>query len=394
MRQHATAARAGLAAAALALGACAGAPPRPSSAEHGLLAARVVVRGAIFSFLKKEASFGVAVKLKPDGTPQDGPGAASGFAKDGYFYFLDLPPGRYALVSAGFRARGTRYRVVLPPGEISRRAVTLRAGEAAFLGEYELGSVYPEGPEARRRALRLLGRWVTFWRARHPMPRDAELRDADLGPRAEGRAMLSARDSLAGTGWRRLALERIRRLGTTEPAPTKGFVRQRPLELKQEPFFAWRDVLRWGEPIRLDNGLEWRRPGGGARAAVWFTTATAKGFRGYEQAVRQLRALVVTEGSGRLEEVRVSTRLAAAGRTERWVYPEATLVGSERRVVVTETVLVPDGYGMYTARLRADKDEFEQVAPRFRRLLEQLSLGPPGPKEEARGDPVLFFPER
>ncbi len=378
---------------ALAGAGCATTPPKPTSVDHGMLVARVNVRGAVFGFTRDVATFGVVAKLGADGRPQDGPGAASGFAKDGYFYFFDLPPGRYALLSAGFYARGTRYRVVLPEADLGKRAVDLKAGGTAFLGAYELDGRFPDFVEAVDRAAAVVGRLLTFFLAHPPLPRDADLRSLDQAPAAEGKAMLSARTALAGTLWYPLASERVRALGTPEPAALGGGLRPKPLELRQEPFFAWRDVLEWGEPIRLENGLEWRHKDGVARAAVWFTTASAKGFRGWDAAVRELRAATVLDGPARLEEVRVSTRTGLAGRAKRYLYPEGTLVGSERRVSVTETVLVPDGSGLYTARLRADEKQFEEALPRFRRLLEQLVLGPPPPKAPPKQDTLLFYPE-
>jgi hypothetical protein len=376
---------------AAALAGCATAPPHPSSAEHGFLVARVVVRGALLRFTSDVADAGVAVKLGADGRPQDGPGAASGYARGGYFYFLDLPPGRYVLLSASFPARGTRYKVTLPDGDLTKRSVELKAGAAAFLGEYELDGRFPEFPEAVDRAAALPPRWLTFFLRHPPLPRDVDYRSLDQKPAAEGRAMLSARDSMAGTDWGALPVLRLRALGTPEPAALGGGLRPKPLELKQEALFAWRDVLEWGEPARTPNGLEWRRPKGSARAAVWFTSATAKGFLGWDAAVRELRAAAAVDGPSRLEEVLVATRTALSGRASRWVYPESTLVGSEQRVVVTETVLVPDGYGLYAARLRADKGEFEEVEPAFRRLLGQLVLGPPPPKAQPKQETVLFY---
>lgn len=373
------------------LAGCAIAPPRPTSTEHGFLTARVVVRGAVLSFLSDTATAGAVVKLAPDGRPQDGPGAASGFYKDGYFYFLDLPPGRYALAAVSFPARGTRYRVTFPESDYAARAVELGAGQAAFLGAYELDGRFPEFAEAVDRAAAVIGRLLTFFIRRPPLPRDADYRAPDRSLEAEGRAMLAARESLKDTSWRALAAERVKRLGIPEPAAHSGGLRPRPLALTQEPLFAWRDVLEWGEPARLDNGLQWRRPKSSARAAVWFTTATAAGFLGWEEAVRQLRAASSLEG-GRLEEVRVSTRTGLAGRSTRWVYPESTLIGSKTRVVVTETVLVADAAGLYTARLRAESGEFEEILPVFRRLLEQLVLGPPPPKLQPKQESTLYFP--
>jgi hypothetical protein len=56
--------------------------------------------------------------------------------------------------------------------------------------------------------------------------------------------------------------------------------------------------------------------------------------------------------------------------------------------MTTETVLVPDAFGMFTARLRAPRAEFEKVLPAFREFLVQLSLGPPESSAPS-SEPVL-----
>jgi hypothetical protein len=75
----------------------------------------------------------------------------------------------------------------------------------------------------------------------------------------------------------------------------------------------------------------------------------------------------------------VGTRTGQAARVTEYRYPRGTLVGSEVEVTTTENVLVPDPVGMFTARLRAPRGEFEKVLPAFREFLRQLVLGPPPP---------------
>jgi hypothetical protein len=113
---------------------------------------------------------------------------------------------------------------------------------------------------------------------------------------------------------------------------------------------------------------------------VFFTSATAKGFSGYDEAVRQMRAAAggMTD-SAALYEVLVGTRTGRASRQTSYGYPKETLVGSEVAVTVTETALIADPAGMFTARLRAPRDEFEKVLPAYREFLLQLVLGPPAP---------------
>ena len=89
------------------------------------------------------------------------------------------------------------------------------------------------------------------------------------------------------------------------------------------------------------------------------------------------------EDRGSLYEVRVATRTGYAARATRYRYPEGALVGSVSTVSMTETILVPDGFGLYTFRLRASRGEFETVRLMFREFLLQLVLGPPKLKNMA-----------
>ncbi len=87
--------------------------------------------------------------------------------------------------------------------------------------------------------------------------------------------------------------------------------------------------------------------------------------------------------SAALYEVRVGTRTGSALRQTSYRYPQETLVGSAVVVTETETALIPDAAGMFTARLRAPRPEFEKVLPAYRRFLLQLVLGLPAPAARA-----------
>jgi hypothetical protein len=84
-------------------------------------------------------------------------------------------------------------------------------------------------------------------------------------------------------------------------------------------------------------------------------------------------------------EVRVGSRTGLGARTTSHSYKQGTLVGSEQSVIVTETILIPDIAGMFTARLRAPREEFAKILPGYREFLLQLQPGPPqkeAPKSE------------
>jgi len=107
--------------------------------------------------------------------------------------------------------------------------------------------------------------------------------------------------------------------------------------------------------------------------------------------VRQMRAAASgLQDSPAPYEIQVGTRTAEASRMTSFRYPEETLVGSEVAVTETETALVADPNGMFTARLRAPRDEFEKVLPAYREFLLQLVLGPPAPvAPPSESEPVL-----
>jgi hypothetical protein len=380
-----------LAAAALLLfTGCATLPPKePTAMTQGLLVVRARVRGALIPFTSDTADSAEVEQVDEDGNEVPGKVAVSGYARAGGVYFLDLPRGRYALKSISFHARGSRYEVALSSAVLRRDAVELAPGSAAFLGEMTLDGRFPDFDVAVERAFDVVGHLLTPFLRWPPIDRDADLRALDLTPAAERLALLAARTDLAGTQWQSVVSGRLREIGAAEPAATAGGLRNRELPLKQETFFAWRDTLKWGAPARAPEGLAWRRPGGEARVAVFFTSSTAKGFAGYDEAVRQMRAAAGgLEDSAALYEIRAGKRTGLALRQTSYRYPEETLVGSEVAVTVTETGLVADPAGMFTARLRAPRDEFEKVLPAYREFLLQLVLGPPAPVAPV-SDPVL-----
>jgi len=385
--------RAMAAAALLLLSGCAGLPPRePTAVRHGMLVVRARVRGAVLGFTSDMADSATLEQLGPQGEPIPGKEAVAGAFDDVQAYFLDLPPGRYALTSVSFRARGVRYRVEVPPARGRKEAVDLRPGSVAFMGDFIFDGRFPDFDVAVERALSVIGHWLTPWMRRPVIPRDADSRVIDKGLAAEARALRVARQTLLPTQWRRAIDARLRELGAPEPAKTKGTLRPKEILLHPELTLSWRDTLEWGPPAYSAGGMTWSQPDGTARIAVFFTSATARGFAGFDAAVREMRAAASTSNvsdKGELYEVRVATRVGSAVRVTSYHYPKETLVGSEVRIAVTETVLVPDPSGMYTARLRASPEDFDKVLPSFREFLLQIVLGAPKPVEP-KSEPVFL----
>jgi hypothetical protein len=377
--------------AAIGLAACAALPPQPASLDEGLLLVHVGAHGSFFTRFVKWADKASLVSLDAAGAPIPGERAQSGFAANGYVVFFGMTAGRYVLRDASFRARGVRYHLTVPQEGEVKRSVVLRPGTAAYLGDYRFESQGPEFGVAMGRAARIVGHWLTPFLKRPVLPRDAAMRAHETGRAQETRALLAVRSALAGTQWRRVVDARLRELSAAEPVKIEGSLRARELPLRAEPFLSWRDTLKWGEPRRAPAGLAWRRPGGQAQIAVFFTTASARGFAGWDAAVAELRRSASTsvEDRGGVYEVRVATRAGLAARTTKYEYPNGMLVGSETSVVVTETTLIPDAYGLFTARLRAPRGEFDAALPAYREFLLQLVLGLPAAKPSPRQEAVM-----
>jgi hypothetical protein len=382
------------AAAAFGLAACAALPPaQPTSLDSGLLVARVAAHGALFRKSIHWADSAQIAALDEKGVPLPGGVYASGLAAGGCVVFFNLPAGRYVLRAASFPARGVRYRLLAPQEAEAKRAVVLRPGTVAFLGEHGFDSRWPDFDVGLGRTALIVSHWLTPFLRRPVLPRDADMRGFESGPVEETRALHAVRGALAGTQWSRVVDARLRELSAAEPPKVAGSLRPRELPLREEPFLSWRDTLHWGEPRRAPMGLAWKRPGGEAQIAVFFTTASAPGFAGWAAAVSELRssAAASVEDAGGVYEVRVATRAGVGARATKYRYPDGVLVGSETKVIVTETTLVPDGWGLYTARLLAPRGEFDAALPAYREFLLQLVLGPPKPKALPKSEAVMPF---
>ncbi|MDE2491613.1 MAG: hypothetical protein KGM24_12270 [Elusimicrobia bacterium] len=363
---------------------CASLPPapEPTSVDHGVLIVRARVRGAVLPFTSDVPDRATAEQLDDNGEPIPGRTIVSNAkSPEGDAIFVDVAPGRYALTSISFPARGVRYEIAISPADGRSRAVVLPRGGEAFLGSLKMAAIFPEFDVAVNRALDVLGQLLTPWMRHAPIPRDVNLYAYTATPEEEADSLRAAERALAGTQWPPLLRARLRELGAPAVVPREGLLR-RELPLNPSPFFSWRDTLRWGPPLAGRNGLLWREPKGSARIAVFFTSATAKGFLGYDEALRELRAAAGSiDDPARDFEVMVGTRAGRAARVTTHDYPRSTLTGSEVVVTVIETVLVPDPAGMYTASLRAERAEFEKIEPAFREFLRQLRLGPPEKKK-------------
>lgn len=123
--------------------ACASPPPPRESVDASVVGASVRIKELV---AYERATYAYFVRLDVDDTSLRGQPILSNYARDGYVFLFNAPPGRYALVIAGFvKVRGapgsvSTYSVntYVPKATVEKTAVSVRSGEWVFLGDIAL----------------------------------------------------------------------------------------------------------------------------------------------------------------------------------------------------------------------------------------------------------------
>ncbi len=152
--------------------ACASPPPPPESPDLSVIGARVRITRAVLG--PQRTDYAYFVRLEEAGElPFAGELIRSNFAKDGYAFLFNAPPGRYAVISAGYfvETEGSAMtsvgggisvgpglslhstiNIYLPETSIEKTTVSVESGEWAFLGDVVLDRVdWEQADEAQRR---------------------------------------------------------------------------------------------------------------------------------------------------------------------------------------------------------------------------------------------------
>lgn len=298
-------------------------------------------------------------------------------AHGGWIFFFNLPPGRYAPVAFTYRRRAKRFLARLEPAVSRAWAFEVKRGGIAFAGDNFLRREFPGWGQTVQNFLK------TFRFLAPPFKRGV-VRLPLSGPRvdrswlAELRALRAARKGLAGTLWTGWIDARLKEMGNPqEPLTKRGFFRRKPVPYLKTEWFSYHDVFDWGPPIKVRGGLEWRHPQGRARVAAVFLRPGDPGYKPADEYLRDLKQAGSPEDSHALHAVLVSSRPAWSAIYTLYDYPEPYLTGSKVRVLVTETVVVPDTEDLYLFRLRAEREHFRQARERFKRFLGYVVLQKP-----------------
>jgi hypothetical protein len=295
-------------------------------------------------------------------------------------YALGLTPGRYALVAAAYYTGRTRQLSSFSEDQSRAWITTVKPGEITFGGAILLMRPFPGPWDAfviggfkRLRAL-----LPPFHRA--VIPVTASVSRTDRTPAIEVRALYLALEDLKGTYWTEAVKKRLSELGSPPPPIMEGKGRKaRPVPRKRAEFFTWMETLGWGPPRKIDGGLEFREPKSGATVSVAFFPKEGPRAASLDAELARLREAGSQEDRHMMTDIMVSSRPAQAIRYTTYIYPQASLVGSELRVLKTEAIVVPVKPGYYRLQYRADRDAFEKHRPEFVLFSRYLDFAPPPP---------------
>ena len=329
-------------AAAAVLASCATAGRRLplDSASVGLLIGTLRFQTITAPFPDRYGDIMHLAPVNAQGEPDTDHPLSSQWAASGQVYFFNVPPGRYAAIGGSYLAHGLRYTFRLAPEYARHCLVDVRPGEVSFLGVVRVQREFQDWLVFGLNMLKSAAIVLPPWR-----PWTTEVgggfRAVDTTRRSEVAALTAARRDLAGTLWLPAVSTRLSRIGGPVPEPvTTGFWR-RPEPAQAAETFSWIDTLRWGRPRVIPGGLEWSQPKDKARIAVRFFKEGEPGFRPIEDYRRELRGLGSIEDRHAFADVMVSTVVGQIIRYTQYVYPEPSLPGSVKTVLLTEVTVVP-----------------------------------------------------
>lgn len=357
-------------------------PAEPSEAGQGALVLSLSFKGVTLPNFRRHGARAVYfARLDAKGEPDMDHLLVSNYAKGRWVYLLDAPPGRYTPVAASYSFGRSRFLARIPPQLQKELSSTVRPGELSFGGKGILLTDWLGFDTAFFNALKHLAAYLPPFRAR-TLPVAYQAWRLDRSSKAEAEAMRRSLRDLAGTFWFEAADRRLLAMGNPPEPVMEGLLFARPARRRQEERFSYIDTLGWGDPSRIEGGLEWRRSRGGPAVAVLFLRPGTPGYRPADRYLRDLRSEGSPEDVHAAWSVVVASRTAQATRHTAYHYPEGALLGSAAEILVTETLLVPEAEGFHLIRCKAGRREFEALRPRFRRFIENLVFEPA--KREAR----------
>lgn len=322
-----------------------GKPPEPTAQTNGgVLVETTVQEGRYQKFEVRAIRF---VRVGPTGDLEDQE-MPSNFNADGLVYLLDVPPGRYTAVSASYYRRGRKQSFRWDPALSKSSAVEVKPGELVFMGHHEFKN---KKAGFRTQSVSL---------------------GVDTGPERAIKAFERAQVHLAATLWKDAVAGNLGGLGTSRAPVLDSKKREIPVESTHR--FAYVDMLKWGEPQKINGGLEWRQPQDKARLAITFFPQGAKGYKSKEDALEYLRSAGSPEDTHLVTESMISAHKAYTARYTTYYYPPGTLVGSTVKVYVTESIMIAESDGVYFLHYRAQRSDFKKFHNYFKRFIRHVRL--------------------
>jgi hypothetical protein len=352
-------------------------PIEPYGASQGAIFGSIVLRGHEFPNVIPHRAEEVFFVQVVDGKPDLDHPRATNYLGGGYFFLLNIPPGRYMPITASYYQRRVRFQAKLPLDEAKLWAVDVSPGQISFMGANTLRTEWQGFGRA----------FINFFKKVYahipPFPRPTapvviSTPRVNRTTPIEATALRAARGILEGSQWVAAIDRRLTVIGNPpEPITTGLLFKKKKPKLGEGKAFKYIETLDWGEPKPAPGGLRWREKKDRAEIVVSYLKPGMEGFRPREKYLEEMRAAGSPEDSHTLEAVVISSRTAQVARYTTYVYPEGRLLGTAPEVFATETMLVPAAEGYYILRYRAKRDSFSEYYEEFRRFVHYIEYDVP-----------------
>ena len=122
--------------------------------------------------------------------------------------------------------------------------------------------------------------------------------------------------------------------------------------------FSFEHPRKWGDPIEIPGGVEFRAPERTAAFSMAFIERADPEYKDPDLYRRAMASWGAVEDEHRVETVEISSRTAYRVRHTTYRYDPEYLLGEKYQVSFTETMIVPDPRGLFIIRYYAPLEEF------------------------------------
>ena len=159
----------------------------------------------------------------------------------------------------------------------------------------------------------------------------------------------------------------------------KKLVKPRYYPYLESRLFSFVYPRKWGEPAKLEYGVQLREPGGRMACSVEFLPKESKAYVPPDTYRKDMSQWGAVEDDHRVYRIEFSSRPALQVRFTTYEYDARYLLGQQVRVSKTEQIMVPDPRGLFRIAYQTPVDLFWEKRNRkeFEHFLGSLVLSYP-----------------